>query len=672
MKKFLLLFISVFSCLHTIKAQDVDDKNFDFKPVSQEDLKSTVYEKDSTANAVVLKEYGFARIANIDAKVGLFYEYKTRIKIFNSKAFNLATVIVPLYVGKTSREKLLKVEATVYNADGTTSKISTDDAFVEHKNEHYDLAKFTLPNIKEGSVIEYYYKTFSTFLFNFHTWEFQSEIPKKLSTYHTSIPANYIYNIKLVGNLKFSNRESKLKKDYFYIEGLGTADCVDEHYEMRDIPALIPEDYMTSEDNYLAAIRYELKTYESFTKGKDNISKTWDDVDSELKHGVDIGVQARKERYFGKLIPEALQTGDTNIEKVKKIYYYLQDYLTWNGSYKIQDIDVKDAFEKRTGSVAELNLILLNFLKAQGFDAGLMLLTTRENAYPTKLYPVISEFNYAVVHLKLDHQIYLLDINHKYKSFGRLPYEALNGYGRVFDFENPSYWEDIAISNESLNNISSQIIVDDNGTLTNNIRITEKGYLADQERLYLSNKTEDEAIESIENNFSKTSEPEISNYKVLNQDDLEKPITTEFTVSVKNQISANKKLFFLYPFINKDFKTNPFKLKKRTYDVNFGYGFSYKYRTIIKISNKFKIESIPEDFGIALPDNKGYMLFKTNKNPNMLVAELRLVMASPTFSPDEYDGLKKIFNNFIKAKETPIVLKPVQKTPTIDNTTKGK
>ncbi|MFI2742823.1 hypothetical protein ACG2LH_08795 [Zhouia sp. PK063] len=642
-----------------VNAQVLEDEGFNFKPITEAELATNSYEKDTTANALILKEYGFSRIANVEGKVQLVKEYKVRIKIFNVKAYHLATVELPLIIGTDgSKEKLVDLKGSITNMNHQSSKIDIDNVISQNQNEFYNVAKFTFPNVQPGCVIEYHYKIYSPFFRNFNPWYFQSEIPKLISTYHTTIPANYKYNIQLVGNLNFFDRKSEIKKDLFYVQSLGTADCVDEIYEIRDIPAFKKEDFMTSEQNYSSAIKYELKSFESFKLGKEDYTKKWKDVDFTVKREEQIGLQARKENYFKKIIPYNVTTGKTRLDKAKNIYYFLQRKLTWNKSFRVfNDLDVKRTYNENTGSIGELNLVLLNFLKAENFDASLMLLSTRDRAYPTKIYPVLTDFNYVIVRLNISNKIYLLDITDKYNSFGRLPFRALNGYGRVFDFENASYWEDITTDNSSINGVTSLIELKENGDLINKIRLTYTGYLADQQRKYLASKSQDQVLEKFESDFSKVKTPLINDYTLQNKDDLEKPLIQSFTAHFTNLIPEKSNILYLNPFLKNAFPSNPFKLKERSYPVNFGYGFSYKYSTIIKTSPSQEIVDIPEDFGTKLPDGKGYVIFSTNKNPKSLIVDLKLILDRPVYLPEEYEGLKSIFADFIKAHNTAIVIK---------------
>jgi len=333
-------------------------KKIKFGNPSVEELKMKTYDKDTTASAVVLYEYGNAAIKYIDNDVKLYVEYTTRIKILKQEALSRGDIVIPVRKSSKRKEVVSKVRAvsTTLKANGVHEKkwLDNDVIFKEKYNDNYILLKFAIPNVTVGSIIEYKYTLKSPFLYNFFPWEFQEDIPKAYSEYQTLIPGNYKYNVKLVGHKSLDKNENGLKRECFVI-GRGKADCSTATYIMEDIPAFIEEDYMLSAENFKSKIAYELEEVHFFDGKKDKYTKTWKSTDLELRAGEGLGAQSKKENYFKKQLPEALFLNNNPLERAKNIYYYLQKKMTWNGNRNLfGKKDVKDVFEKRTGSVTEM------------------------------------------------------------------------------------------------------------------------------------------------------------------------------------------------------------------------------------------------------------------------------------------------------------------------------
>jgi hypothetical protein len=116
----------------------------------------TVYDRDSSAAAVILADYGEAYITLTSLSATLNFDRHVRIKILKKEGLKWADAEVPLYYSGSSEEKVLKLKATTYNLDNgklVESDMSKDAVFKEKFNRNHRIQKFTLPNVKEGSVI---------------------------------------------------------------------------------------------------------------------------------------------------------------------------------------------------------------------------------------------------------------------------------------------------------------------------------------------------------------------------------------------------------------------------------------------------------------------------------------------------------------------------------------
>ena len=66
--------------------------------------------------------------------------------------------------------------------------------FKEEVDKNWEKMKFSMPNIKEGSVFEVEYTLTSDFVANLPDWKFQFAIPVVRSEYEVVIPEYYYYN----------------------------------------------------------------------------------------------------------------------------------------------------------------------------------------------------------------------------------------------------------------------------------------------------------------------------------------------------------------------------------------------------------------------------------------------------------------------------------------------
>ena len=100
----------------------------------------------------------------------------TRIRLLNKKSFHLATVEIPLYMRDENVEKAGNIIASTYNIENgavVESQLDKKDIFEDRRDKNHMEMRFTLPAVKEGSIIEYSYEVTSVYNYQL-SWEFQS------------------------------------------------------------------------------------------------------------------------------------------------------------------------------------------------------------------------------------------------------------------------------------------------------------------------------------------------------------------------------------------------------------------------------------------------------------------------------------------------------------------
>lgn len=625
--------------------------------VTKGDLEQNEYPQDSTAKAIVIYEKGNSYIHPETYK--LITEIEKKVKILSKDGAQHADIEILLYKNekKSRREKVSKIEAKSYNLSNNriiTSILNKKDIFNEDYSENYTIVKFTLPKIKKGTVITYKYTLESPFIFKYKEWEFQDDIPKLYSQYNTSIPGVYDYNIKLVGTLKLSINEATLKRKCLRANNGSTADCVNTIYAMKNVPAFIEEDYMTSKQNYLSRIEYELKTFNDFDGSIDKVTKTWKFADGEIKSMRNIGKQLNKASLVTELLDNSVASISDEITRAKTIFNFTQNNFSWNGkNLTYKPATIKDLINERTGNVSQINIMLYNLLKANDIEVFPVLISTRTNGFVTQLYPVISEFNYLIVQAYIDGKKYLLDATDKYLTFGQLPFRCLNGKGRLMDFKNGSSWIDII--DENVSSVQHQIKLKFSGRdrFEGKINSRYTGYMALSKKLeYYSNSNG--YIEDFEN---KHDDFEVINHEFKSKGKEDELFQESFDITYNELETIGENIYF-DPFIYKFFSKNPFNLQQRTYPIEFGYKKSFIYNFEINLGEHYEVSELPKSINMKLPNNAGKLIFASKIAGNKISILFKIDFKQSKYAPEYYPSLKELMNNIVDLQtKTLIVLK---------------
>lgn len=181
MKRFVHLIL--FSVLAIAVAHSQESPRIKFGNVTAADLQRTVYSVDSSADAVVIADIGHTNfVGNMKGTFSLEFKKFKRAHILNKNGYDIADVSISLYTNGQMEEDLENLKAVTYNLENgklVETKLDVKNAVFKDKiNKNWVVRKFTFPNIKAGSIIEYEYKVKSDFIFNLQPWEFQGAYPR--------------------------------------------------------------------------------------------------------------------------------------------------------------------------------------------------------------------------------------------------------------------------------------------------------------------------------------------------------------------------------------------------------------------------------------------------------------------------------------------------------------
>lgn len=634
----------------TLCAQD-----FPFGAVSLKELNMTTYTHDTSAVAVVLKEFGHAFIDNGD-DYNLVFRYHSRIKILKKNGIAQSDLEILLRKYGNRYEKLSELKASAFNVvDGkiVETPVEEKNIYLENRNKYWDAKKIAIPNVREGTVIEFSYMIASPFIINFRSWEFQSDIPKAESEYWASIPAVYLYNITLRGFLKLSKNESSIMKECL---GSGkdprgmtfSADCSLMKLGMKNIPAFVEEDYMTAKKNFISAIHFELSEIRHIDGRIDKVTKEWKDAEQELRQSSQFGGQLRKGKEIGQEITKVIEGETDELAKAKKVYNFIRDWYVWNDTYgQYSEFGIRKAFEERKGNVGDINLSLIAGLRYAGLDAEPVILSTRGNGTVVELHPVLTEFNYVIAKVKIGDKVYLADATAKYYPFGLLPERCLNGKGRVMT-DRDSHWIDLKpdATGKTISHLSLVLGLD--GIMRGTLKTTYMGYDAVSRRSEINTySSHEEYINELKNTLS---DLEIRGFGLEGIEDIEKPLIRTLDIELRAFDGESVSNFMLNPFLLDKWNTNPFKSKERLYPVDFGVPLERITIFSLEYPSEFEIVNIPEKVGLSLPDSGGRFLFVASNAGNRLSLNNSLAIRKTVFSSTEYHYLKELFDRILQVQ----------------------
>nr|MDQ3393907.1 DUF3857 domain-containing protein [Bacteroidota bacterium] len=338
------------------------------------------------------------------------------------------------------------------------------------------------------------------------------------------------------------------------------------------------------------------------------------------------------------------------------IYKHIKSRFRWNNYYgKYSDEGIKKALSKNSGNVGDINLSLVAAMNAANINAEPVILSTRDNGWVNKLFPVMSDFNYVVCKIDIGDSFFLLDATDPLLPFGLLPLRCINDQGRVMSNSKPSYWIDLKASQKEVRFYKINLTLEEDGKLKGNMELSYIGYEALEKRKKIKSFSSiDDYFENIEDNMPGM---RILNADVKNLDELENTLTEQIEVEIDAFKNLDQERIFFNPFFLNKITENPFKLNERSYPVDWGAPSESFISVEIKFPENFMLQSKPEKVGVGLPGNGGKFLSEVTLDQSVLKMQQRIHFNKSIYDASEYYYLKELYNLIIKSQKFDVEFK---------------
>jgi transglutaminase-like putative cysteine protease len=650
-----------------------------FGKIELVDLQMKTYDKDTSAEAVVLCDYGHASFEyHNDYGFQIRFERTIRIKILKKAGYSWATGEIPFY--KTTgrgEEKIAELKGYTYNLQNgeiVKEKLTKEGIFTEQKDENWFIQKFTLPNVKEGSVVEYTYTRISPFIYNFQEWTFQSTIPVRWSEYRAVIPEYFNYKMQANGyepvesktksteatfNLRiegsggvttFARNEPRVSTHYEQIKAIATA----HQWIAKDVPAIRPEAYITTPIDYLTQIDFELSSTNYPGQGFKPYSSSWTSLNEQLLKSEYFGAPLKRAGFLKDIIAKIQAEHKEPLTQALTAYEFLRHYMTWNGESSIYSKNgTKKAFDTRVGNAADINLMLTAMLKDMGLAAEPVLVSTRSHGRILPYYAVLNKFNYVVTKLTVGDQTVLLDATDMYVIAGMLPTRCLNGIGRVIDAGSGD-WISLEPKEKATELTSIQMAVNDDGELKGKLEKSLAGYDAWEHRKKIVAAGKDKHTENLKKEHPTW---QIDKIDIINIDKCNEVLNEKYELTMADVCQKAGNTLYLKPMLSEALTESPFKLTERKYPVDFGTTTEKTYVASITIPTGFKVEEMPKNAVFTLPENSGRFSFLVAVNGNTIQVSSKLSLKKTVYYAEEYAALREFFAQIVSKHAEQIVLK---------------
>lgn len=662
MKKALLFFFFIAGIFRCHSQNKVIGK------VSIADLKENVYEKDTTAVAVILykKRKTYFDYKEIDGFFAV-HQYQIRIKIYKKEGLDWANFEIPYYVGyeNIQDDVLRSTDGVTYNlenGDIVKTKLKSEGIFNEKISDNWKKVSLTMPNVRVGSVIELNYTIESHNLVKFPVFDIQSAIPVQTIEYQSEIPTSYVYKSVVKGSVpvKF---DSKLKQgsisftNQHGLTNLLNFQQVNSQFRVNDVPALVDEKFVDNLSNYSASLNCELEKILIPGQPDKDYSNTWEGVANSIYSYKDFGAELEKRDYLLSDLRNLMKGQKDSLSKLQKvnvIFKYVQQRMNWNDVYGYYtDKGVVKAYEDKIGNVADINFILIAMLKFAGLEAEPVLVSTKSHGIP--VFPNRTGFNYVIAAAEIDGETVLLDATSKNTTVNILPLNVINWYGRLIRNDGTTAKIDLVPIKPSVINCNLGVRVSSTGKLVGNYTMQKTDYEAFKFRENQGKISQDRYTENKENEYSGI---QIKDYSIVNDKaDMFAPVVEKISFESNNHCEVIGGKMYINPLLFFKMYKNPFDQEKRVMPIYFEYPKHEKYSVFFEIPEGFVVESLPTPVKLVL--NEKDLKFTLNCQVVGNTIQIRIVneLNIGICASEDYVPLKSFFQQMVDKQNEKIVLK---------------
>lgn len=641
-----------------------------FGEVTYEEVAMQTYDKDSTAEAVVLYDYCNVYFKYTNGEYIIVKEVHQRIKLLSDNRKEYNEVKIKLKKGEFifSNEDMKNSRSYLYTLSG--EKIQEKELSIERDNFMNRMVESTinytinLAKYKKGSIVEITYTTETPFSVSKipMKWYFQHTVPMVKSEYRITIPEWFYYKLMITNDPTFTVDEkytTDLKLQDFKIKGSVY------HLVSENIPAFKTEPNMPPFKAYLPSLSFdyldEKSIYDGFIKVSPSFVEfeTWDAIDAYFLKLDRFGGQLTLPHLFEEEVALFSQISDIQ-KRAEAIYDYIKTTYKFNSRLHeidgdfIQISDLNRLKATKYGNAASINLLLLNLLKASGIEAYPILLGTRDSGQISVQAPTLANLNYLLIGIRINDKLIYADASNEKLPLGMIPEKCLNVLGRLIDTTDAPRF--VYLENENRNTTVVNIEAELNrNSIKGHCEMKEKGYKALEIQNEISEKCQDTTF--INSYKSKYRGWDSSNFEIENRNFPD--ISTTLRYDFSKKMSDSNDTLVIPPIFFSQLTETPFPANERKYPIDLKTKMSFNYFVKLNISEDVSILTVPSPESLILPNNGGRLNYTISHNEaeNTLTVAFSSALLKSIYSAEEYHFLKEFYDKIIEIQAKPIVLK---------------
>jgi transglutaminase-like putative cysteine protease len=359
-----------------------------------------------------------------------------------------------------------------------------------------------------------------------------------------------------------------------------------------------------------------------------------------------------------KLAESIVEEDDSNLDKVRKIYYWAQSNIKYiafeDGMRGFIPHNAKFVIDKRYGDCKDMASLIVGMLRELGIEAQYTWVGSRTLPYKYSELPSPVTDNHMIATVNLDGTTYYLDATGQYTPL-MLPTSMIQGKECLISYTDDSFEvKEIPIIPKETSIMTDSVFIsleDRSIKGSGQVHLTGYAKVFNMYRLIKSNQnTIDNYVKRL---LTKGSNKfQLDDFAISNTDKIKDPIEIQYDFNVSDYYSIVGEKLYINLNLDRTMTDNLLEDRETPYENEYKY--INRNVTIMTIPEGYNISVLPED-AKGNDENFGYSISYVNKDSKIIVTK-EFYLDFLVLEPDAFESWNKQIKDYAKACRNAIIL----------------
>jgi hypothetical protein len=653
--------------------QAQEKSNYQFKKVTEADFQWPNVITDSSAGVVVLADVGRTEfVGNDEGGFSLIYKRHKRVLIRKFHYTWEDDLILYLEKGDKGPEKLQSLDITDYYLVNGAISEKKYDTKEQIRNINQQLGNSIGRSItySQDCIVDMSYTIQSFYVSNLRGWDFQTTVPILYSEYSVSIPDIFGYATLRLGSIPLETIASDKRMQSFaarkfagpagYETGGVSHDELynvnvlmhDRKWILRNAPAIYFDIHRATHYSQINSVEFQWTENRNTNQSAQPVLYGWKTVKERLLSQENFGLVYLNENIWLEETVANITKGLVGSEeKARSCYRWVRDNFKCTDQSEIYltiGLTLKDIFQRKQGSVSDINLLMIAILRKAGIQANPVLLSWRSRGVLLFDYPILHKFNYLVVEANLIDKKVLLDAAEPLLGFGLLHPECYNGPAWV-------------IGEEVVKriNLSADNYIEEEQTIAN-LKVNDQGLTGSISKTYGipgSFKIRQKIKESGEASIGRYLQAALGKQTIISELMIDSNLLKEEPIAINYEIQVKAKgdsLVFEPVFSDEHLIIiNP----DRTDPVEMPYTRNLVYVMNLEIEKGYQVVKLPKSVKYQMNGQEAVFEFQCVQSGQTIQLRSKIQIKKANFSEEAIEALRDYIQFVAQKLYEPMIIK---------------